>query len=388
LAGAARTDSRLQGYLGTAVLATPSGAARLDQLLAQVRAIAQVAGSVPPGAGQQAVLSALRSLMAQCDQVVAATHQHAGVLASQVRALDYSGGRSTIRKAGFGEDGGPSIDGPGTPPGLEGQNTGQQDDLDSSSPGTGIALGGDGHPGQPRIHLPGQPDGLNPLPVPPDAQGRPQRAIPTGSAVGPNGELYGLYAIVPYFNPDGSPNKNFTAPQTVVVDLAHPDKVLYTLPISQASGAFDPVSRRMVIVGNDPQTNSRGLWESAPVGQNPSWGTTLAPKGTFQTNMNGGRENQIVALPNGKGFMVVGAADGQPIEGAVAATPEGLLTAASRDLVGPLPDGQVPYGPTITDIKEVDGKEIVTMRVSTYGQLPGEGPYDPRTYTTTFSVTP
>jgi hypothetical protein len=128
----------------------------------------------------------------------------------------------------------------------------------------------------------------------------------TGQATADNLGTRKAVAKVPYGakNPDGS--DRYTSPETVVVDLAHPDKILYTLPISQASGAFDPASGRMNIVGNDPQTNARGLWASAPVSQNPGWGNTLASKGTFQGAMNGDRENQIVALPNNKGFMLVG----------------------------------------------------------------------------------
>jgi hypothetical protein len=128
----------------------------------------------------------------------------------------------------------------------------------------------------------------------------------TGQATADNLGTREAVAKVPYGakNPDGS--DRYTSPETVVVDLAHPDKILYTLPISQASGAFDPASGRMNIVGNDPQTNARGLWASAPVSQNPGWGNTLASKGTFQGAMNGDRENQIVALPNNKGFMLVG----------------------------------------------------------------------------------
>ncbi len=84
--------------------------------------------------------------------------------------------------------------------------------------------------------------------------------------------------------------------------------------------------------------------------------------------------------------MMVGAADGQPIRGAGASTPEGLLTATPTNLVGQLPDTQIPYGPTITDIRQVDGKDIVSMRVSTYGL--GLNNDDPRTYMTTFTVTP
>jgi hypothetical protein len=60
-----------------------------------------------------------------------------------------------------------------------------------------------------------------------------------------------------------------------------------------------------------------------------------------------------------------------------------LLTATPTALVTPQTLQQV-YGPTITDIRVVDGKEVVSMRVSTYG----DGHYDPHTYMTTVTVTP
>lgn len=285
---------------------------------------------------------------------------------------------------GFKQGGGngPTISGPGTKPAKEGLNTGQQDDLDTTIPGTGIALGGDGKDGYPHIHVPGVYDGRNPLPVPPDT-----RPLPTGTAIGPNGEHYAFYAIVPYHNPDGSDNHSYTSPNTVVVDLAHPEKPLYTLNgISQASGAYDAASGRMVIVGNTP-TGQRALWESAPVSQNAAWGNTLQQQGTFSGAMNGNRESQIVALPKG-GFMVVGAGETPdhhtlPIEAVTASTPEGLLTAVPTALVTPQTLPQV-YGPTITEIRDIDGKEVITMRVSTYG----DNVYDPHTYTTTFTVNP
>ena len=277
---------------------------------------------------------------------------------------------------------GPSIDGPATAPKIEGQNTGKQDDLDTTIPGTGIALGGDGKDGYPHIHVPGVYDGQNPLPVPPDS-----RPLPTGTAIGPNGEKLAFYAIVPYHNPDGSPNASYTSPDTVVVDLAHPDTPLYTLRgISQASGAYDAKSGRMVVLGNTPD-GQRALWQSDPVGQNSKWGNCLQQQGTFSGAMNGNRESQIVALPKG-GFMVVGAGETPnhqtlPIQAVAAGTPQGLLTAAPTALVTPQTLPQV-YGPTITDIQEVSGKEVVSMRVSTYG----DGQYDPHTYTSTFTVTP
>nr|WP_082959607.1 hypothetical protein [Mycobacterium sp. E2462] len=281
---------------------------------------------------------------------------------------------------------GPRIDGPASPPLLEGQNTKDQDDLDLSIPGTGIALGGDGAHGSPNILVPpdGEAPGVNgpnPLPHPPGT-----RPLPTGTAVGPNGEKYGFYGFVPLKGPDGQPNTHFSVPDTVVVDLAHPDKVLYTLHgISQASGVFDPNTGKMIIMGNTAD-GQRGLWESAPVKQNGSWGNTLQSKGTFNGELNGNRESQITALPGNKGFMVVGGAANKPIVGAVASTPEGLLNAPTQTLVGQMPDTQIPYGPTITDIRQEGGKNVVTMRVSTYGL--GVGVYDPKTYTTIFTVTP
>lgn len=72
---------------------------------------------------------------------------------------------------------GPHIDGPATKPVMEGINSGQQDDLDVTIPGTGIALGGDGKDGFPHIHSPGVYDGRNPLPVPDG-----YRPLPTGTA--------------------------------------------------------------------------------------------------------------------------------------------------------------------------------------------------------------
>lgn len=284
---------------------------------------------------------------------------------------------------GDGDKADPNIEGKGTDPQQEGINTGKQDDLDTTIPGTGIALGGDAKDGRPHIHVPGVYDGPNPLPVPPDT-----RPLPTGTAIGPNGEHYAFYAIVPYHNPDGSLNTHYTAPDTVVVDLAHPETPLYTLHgISQASGAYDAKSGRMVIMGNGPD-GQRGLWQSAPVSQNAAWGKApLESMGTFQGAMNGNRESQIVALPKG-GFMVVGASETPdhqtlPLEAATSGDVRGLLTAPTTEIVSPQTLPQV-YGPTVTDIQEVDGKEVITVRVSTFG----DGEYDPHTYTTTYTVNP
>jgi hypothetical protein len=63
LADFAQTDRRLQGLLHSAARETQAGAKHLDELLTEARALAQIAGQMPPGAPQQAVVMALRSLL-------------------------------------------------------------------------------------------------------------------------------------------------------------------------------------------------------------------------------------------------------------------------------------------------------------------------------------
>ena len=271
-------------------------------------------------------------------------------------------------------------DGPITPLKMECSNTRYQDDLDTSIPGTGIALGGDSVPGYPQIYLPGVYNGDNPLKVPENS-----RPLPTGTAIGPNGEHYAFYGIVFRI-----PNGGYIVPDTAVVDLAHPETTLFTLKgISQASAAYDAQTGRMVILGNTKEGH-RALWLSAPVSENAAWYTTLQPLGNFSGPLDNTRESQIVALPKG-GFLVVGAGDRphtMPIQAATASTPQGLLTAKPVALLSPQTLPQA-YGPTITNIQEINGKEIVTLRVSTYGIVgpPGIDHYDPHTYTTTFPIT-
>ena len=287
----------------------------------------------------------------------------------------------------------PTINGSGTSLTAEEQNTGVQDDLDASIPNTGIALGGDpklGDKGGPNILIPGSHKGPNPLSPGTGPQGQQQRPLPTGTAVGPNGERYGFYGIVPYTNADGSPNTTYSVPDTVVVDLSNPSKVLYTLHgISQASGAYDSASGRMIIMGNDASGN-RSLWQSDPISTNPKWGDSLTSQGTFTGAMNGNRESQIVSLPQG-GFLAVGASQTMsgaalPVEAVAASTPSGLLTASAVEVAPSTFNGQGVYGPTITGITSTDGQESITMRISTYG--PADGTYDPGTASTTFTITP
>jgi hypothetical protein len=268
-------------------------------------------------------------------------------------------------------------DGPITPIIMECHVTRYQDDLGASIPGTGIAIGGDSVPGPPQLYIPGVYNGDNPLQVP-----EPFRPLPTGTAIGPNGEHYAFYAVIPLV-----PGAGFKFPHTVIVDLAHPEKPLFTLHrLAQASGAYDPQSGRMIILGNTEQDETRALWQSAPISQNPKWWETLDLLGEFSGPMNGDRESQIVALPKG-GFLIVGAGDARAIMAVTANTPQELLTAKPRPIISSRSLPQV-YGPTITDIQDIDGKEVVTLRVSTYGipGPPGIDKYDPHTYTTTFPI--
>lgn len=270
-----------------------------------------------------------------------------------------------------------SHDGPITPIEFECPNTRYQDDLDASIPGSGIAIGGDSVPGYPQLYMPGVYNGDNPLVVP-----KGSRPLPTGTAVGPHGEQYAFYAVIPLV-----PGAGFISADTVIVDLAHPETPIFTLyGLSQASAAYDAQSGRMIVMGNNGKYGDRALWQSAPVSENAAWYSTLQPLGTFSGPMNGGRESQIVTLPKG-GFLVVGAGDARAIMAVTATTPEGLLTAKPAPIVSSQTLPQV-YGPTITDIQEINGKEVVTLRVSTYGIVgPGVDHYDPHTYTTTFPIT-
>jgi hypothetical protein len=262
--------------------------------------------------------------------------------------------------------------GPASIPERESPNTGQQDDLDASIPGTGIALGGDGKTDYPRITVPGVYEGRNPLTVPDG-----YRPLPTGTALGPNGEHYGLYSVVAYSSP------GFTTPDTTIVDLADPGVAVGVLEgVSQGSAAYDPASTRMLVLGNDAV--GRALWVSKPVKWLcwRTWWQTLGQPRYFTGRMQGLREAQIVALPGG-GFLVVAAADNQPVVGIAASSAAGLLAATPSWLVGPdVFGGMFPYGPTVTELTETAGGVAVAMRVSTFG----DGGYDPHTYLTRFVV--
>jgi hypothetical protein len=89
LAGAAQTEAALQSHVTTAATLTHTGAQQLDAIAAQTRATSQAAASATTPAAERAVLTALRSQLAQAHHVVNTTTQQADGLSSQIRALKY-----------------------------------------------------------------------------------------------------------------------------------------------------------------------------------------------------------------------------------------------------------------------------------------------------------
>jgi hypothetical protein len=312
--------------------------------------------------------------------------------------------------------GGPTITGPA------GQLQFEQDKYDLQvgfADGKGPTFGGD-----PRTHdnhwnpvdgVPRDPDSERAEHRPPDGT----RSIPTGTAIGPNGERFGFFSY-----PDGKapPGTNPYSTPGEAWDFSDPDNpkplglVQYPGPdgrmssIYQPSGAYDKTTGRMVVVGNTTNSNGkieRVLFESDPIkpGDPPDqWLHTLHSSGTIQ-GMPGARENQLVALDGG-GFALVGSDNtdvNDPSRTAVSAitasSAEGLTTAVPTTLVqgAPSDHGIVsPYGPSVigTTYDPVSGKEVIDLRVSTWDGInqiqpdPNNPhyPYDPKTYTTTFTV--
>ncbi len=107
LTGAVRTDGTLETHLSGAAAITQSGARRMDAILAQTRSIAALAGSAQTPGAERAVLTALRSQIAQTQEVMTTTQQQATEAAGQVRALNY--GPGTVPEA-------PAHDLPTAPP--------------------------------------------------------------------------------------------------------------------------------------------------------------------------------------------------------------------------------------------------------------------------------
>lgn len=334
----------------------------------------------------QAQLRAKALQLVKTDQNVADDLQTA---ATELQGFDLAGGKGGPPAGPGGEPRIDGLPGPLTPSGGQG-------DLNSTLPGTGIEISGDGRTSYPTLN--GE---RNPLEV---EGGRP---LPTGTIVGPDGQQYALYSEVPYTLPDGSRNPEYATPDTTVVDLANPSERIGVLPgISQASGAYDPKTNRMVIVGNTgphPGDRTRMLYMSDPIdpAKPNGWMQTVKPVGEIQ-GLPGDRENQLVALKGG-GFMLVGSDNfdrsvpgDQPIGAVTASTPEGLMTAQPTQLFPPgsgWPGEAAPYGPTVVDTTydPVTGRETVQLRVSTWEDPPnwdgtGDKPYNPKTYDTQISV--
>ncbi|MEB3050045.1 DUF4226 domain-containing protein [Mycolicibacter sp. MYC123] len=366
---------------------------RLDVIEAEIRQRAATWPGLDTPAGARQFQTYLAGKTREIHRVVSEAAADSRQRAAKVNALSsrYSLG-GEVPQAPLNIDGDkpdPQIDDAAGK--VDGTPEQKHDDLGATIPGTGIRLGGDGdnrdgRTGYPQIHIPGVYDGDNPLPVRRDANGAPlERPLPTGTALGPNGEHYGLYAMVPY------DSKGYTAPDTVIVDLANPSKVVGTLSgVSQASGAFDKATGQMIVVGNTP-TGQRAMWTSEPVAQNPNWisSANAAQPRVFTGAMDGNRESQIVAMPQG-GMMLVGATGGGPVQAAVAATPDGLLGAQPHVVSGLIPDEIGPgwtYGPTVTDFNynPDTGRWDAHLRVSTW--TGGLENYNPKTYGVTVGGT-
>jgi hypothetical protein len=422
LAASVAADKEFQAILRDAVQTNAASRQRLDAIDAEIRQAASTWPGLDTPAGSRQFQHFLNAKTRAIHKVVSDAATDSRHRASLVQTL------TTRYELGDGADGqdphirlvdneipapggqahNPPIEGPGSPPVPENQD-GSPYDLGATIPGTGIVITGDPETGHPRLHIPGQPDVDNPFPV-----DEGFRALPTGTAVGPDGQQYAFYSVLPY-GPGTSPD-NFIAPESRVQNLADPATDLGPLMgttigsdtkvgISQASGVYDQASGTMIIVGNVGQDGQRAMWQSAPVaaGDPPNaWMNSLHEVGTFNNLGAANRENQIVSLPQG-GYLLTSASDGGHVAGVTAGSPQGLLQAPSQDLTGPgfipSPGNQpaVPYGPSIVNIETLpNGQEQVTMRVSTWPTPEGwpvgpdapPVPYHPRTYTTTFNVNP
>ncbi len=271
----------------------------------------------------------------------------------------------------------PTITGPASTPQPEQDGYDLQDQF---ADGQGPIFGGD-----PR-------DGLSPSPATQLAQGPAgTRPLPTGTALGPDGHRYAFFS-----NPDGTIVKGFNqfATNGSVWDFTDPANPvpLGDLPnIFQASGAYDPATNQMVIIGNTSNRTgdtTRGLWVSDPIdpAHPNAWISTLQ-RVPGDVGLAGDRESQLVALKGG-GYLLVGATEKGPVSAITAATPRGLIGAAPQPLIDQRALDTV-YGPTVmgTSLDPATGLETIQLRVSTWPPNPADPDfYDPHTWTTTFGV--
>lgn len=293
---------------------------------------------------------------------------------------------------------------PGTPEptfSITGMTTPQQTsrdkvDLLTKVPGKNLSFTGDPKEGTSQLN--GAPNPIN----------KPgERALPMGYALGQNDRPYGMFSIRKYSETDGELAKNpwnFISPHTSVYDLSNPGSpaLIGQTPGSQSSGAYDPISKTMVIVGNDGWGSSapRSIWQSTPV--DPSkpndWINHLTKIGDITGG--GDRENQILALPGG-GLLLLDANMNQingGIYGATAWTPQQLLNPDWTYLVAgdsaPNPNalGTVNsvYGPTASAITPGPaGSNILNVATGMSAWPFNEadpGGYHPETWTSTLSI--
>ncbi|RDH78591.1 DUF4185 domain-containing protein [Mycolicibacterium moriokaense] len=122
IAANCRTDAALGRQLGQAAALARTGATQLDTLVGQARAIAQLAASAKTPGDQAAVLSAVRSLLRQADNVVTTTQRRAAGIAGQIRALTYDLPLT------------PQTDGPTAPNEDKKEHRGWWDDPDAEKP--------------------------------------------------------------------------------------------------------------------------------------------------------------------------------------------------------------------------------------------------------------
>jgi hypothetical protein len=119
LSGAGHTDAALDAHAARAATLTQTGAQRLDAIAAQTRATTQAATTARTPAAQRVILTAVRSQVAQAQNVVNTTTTQASGLAGQVRALKYpppAGGHGDTQALGFGPGGTPQTPADKEPP--------------------------------------------------------------------------------------------------------------------------------------------------------------------------------------------------------------------------------------------------------------------------------
>ncbi len=281
------------------------------------------------------------------------------------------------------------------------------DDLDSTIPNRpDINLGGDGKTAKPLLN--GKPNPLNAKAPPPTNPKAPDgaRPIPTGTAAGPAGKDYAFYSMPQYYLADGvTRNPNFVTPNSAIVDLAHPDKIIGTSPLAQTSGAYDPVSKTMLLAGNTsatPEDPVRALYQSDPIKATDGpydWIKTVHFVGNI---LPGDRESQLIALGSeGKnGFLFVGSSGTGPIEAVIASTPQELTqklqgqVLVSRDISN-INGIDGPYGPTVaSQAINPAGTGNIGLKISQFWDPAfkaahpdvKELPYDPRIYSTSCTV--